>query len=147
MSRKPYIFIAAYLVLVKRGQTLLLRRYKTGWQDGKYSLVAGHVEEGEKVRRALCREAYEEAGIRIRPKDLRIVNVMQRFCPEGRIYIDFFFSAARWTGRVVNREPHKCDELRWFPLRRIPKNVLPYVRRVLTDLMPGRKRFCEFSSR
>jgi 8-oxo-dGTP diphosphatase len=146
MSRDPYIFIAAYLILVRKNRTLLLRRYQTGWQDGKYSLVAGHVEEGEKVREALCREAYEEAGIRLRPADLKMVNVMQRFCPEGRIYIDFFFSAERWKGEVRNKEPHKCDDLSWFPLRRIPKNTLPYVRKVLTGLMPKKRTFYEFRS-
>ena len=143
MLRKPSMYVAVYLILIKSGKTLLLRRYRTGWQDGKYSLVAGHVEDGEKLTEALCREAREEAGILVRPEDLTFVNVMQRFCAPGRVYLDFFFLARRWKGNVQNLEPGKCDELRWVPLKRLPRRTLPYIRRVLAALLPKRVGFCE----
>jgi hypothetical protein len=33
---------AAYLLLIKDGKVLLLRRSNTGWRDGEYTLPAGH---------------------------------------------------------------------------------------------------------
>jgi 8-oxo-dGTP pyrophosphatase MutT (NUDIX family) len=40
---------AVHLLLIKNDQILLLRRFNTGWQDGFYSLPAGHVDAGESV--------------------------------------------------------------------------------------------------
>jgi len=48
---------ASYLVLINdEEKVLLLRRYNTGFKDGMYSLVAGHVDEGENFTQALIRE-------------------------------------------------------------------------------------------
>jgi len=54
---------ASYLVLIEDNKILLQRRFNTGYEDGKYSLVAGHVDEGETFTEAIIREVKEEAGI------------------------------------------------------------------------------------
>lgn len=46
----------------KPEQLLFSRSQNTGFMDGKYSLVAGHVHTGESVVSAVIREAEEEAG-------------------------------------------------------------------------------------
>lgn len=117
---------AAYLILLKNSKILLLKRKNTGWMDGYYSLIAGHLEEGEKVAETMSREAEEEAGIRIEPSCLRVVHVMHR--KSNVEYIDFFLTADSWEGEIVNREPYKCEELAWFSLNNLPKNTVPHVR-------------------
>src|SRR4051794_37365184 len=127
--------IAVHLFLVRDDAILLLRRFNTGYEDGNYSVIAGHLDGGEEVITAAVREADEEAGIRIAPEDVTIAGVMHRRSDAERI--DFFVVATRWQGTIVNREPEKCDELAWFPLDELPMNVVPYVRQAIGNYRAG----------
>jgi 8-oxo-dGTP diphosphatase len=136
MSATPTRFTlpcAVHLFLLRHdGEVLLLRRANTGYEDGSYSVVAGHLDGGEEVVVATIREAREEAGIALDSADLTIVGVMHRRADDGE-RIDFFLTATRWSGAITNAEPHKCDELAWFPLDALPANVIPYVRHALDN--------------
>jgi len=120
---------AVHLFLIRGGRVLLLRRANTGYQDGNFSAVAGHLDGGEEVRIAAAREADEEVGVTIAPANLQVAGVMHRL--EGDERIDFFLTADRWQGEPRNDEPHKCAEIAWFPLGELPDNVVLYVRRAL----------------
>jgi 8-oxo-dGTP pyrophosphatase MutT (NUDIX family) len=126
---------AVHLFLMRGEEVLLLRRFNTGYEDGNYSVIAGHLDGDEEVVAATLREAHEEAGITISPDDLTVVGVMHRREADERI--DFFLAASRWAGAIANREPDKCDALSWFPLDHLPANVVPYVRRALDNYRRG----------
>lgn len=118
---------AVYLILMRDKKILLLRRKNTGFEDGNYSLIAGHVDENEGPISALVREAQEEANIRVDRNNLRLAHVMYRKKPEEE-RIDFFFVAETWEGEPQNMELEKCDDLSWFSLDHIPQNTIPYIR-------------------
>jgi ADP-ribose pyrophosphatase YjhB (NUDIX family) len=124
---------ASYLVLVKDGKILMLRRFNTGYEDGKYSLPAGHVDEGENFTQCVAREAKEEVGVDVKLEDLKVVHVMHRKSSEGEIgnRIDVFFTAEKWSGEIKNMEPEKCDDLSWFDLNNLPENAIAYVRKAI----------------
>lgn len=131
---------SVHLFLLRDDHVLLLRRFNTGYEDGNYSVVAGHLDGDEEVVDAIVREALEEAGIHIDRADLRVAGVMHRKSNDERV--DFFVAAERWQGEIRNLEPTKCDELAWFPLNDLPENTIPYVRRALALLGDG----CWFES-
>lgn len=120
---------SSYLLLIKNNKILLSRRFKTGYEDGNYSLPAGHVEKGETLREAAAREIMEEIGLAIKPEDLKLVHVMHR--KESDIRVDFFFTAKKWSGDPKNMEPNKCDDLRWYPLNELPETTIPYIRKAI----------------
>jgi 8-oxo-dGTP pyrophosphatase MutT (NUDIX family) len=129
---------AVHLFLVRDNQILLLRRYNTGYEDGNYSVIAGHLDGNEEVKAAMIREAREEAGIEIAPEDMDVVGVMHRKSRKAsNERIDFFLKASTWQGSITNIEPHKCDELAWFALDALPENTIPYVRRAITNYQQG----------
>lgn len=127
--------VAVHLFFLHNQQVLLLRRFNTGYEDGNYSVVAGHVDAGETVINAAIREANEEVGVTLTPQDIEVVHVMNRKSEDERI--DFFMAVKHWTGEITNKEPHKCDELSWFPMASLPDNIIPYVRSALESYQNG----------
>ena len=127
--------VAVHLLLVRDGKILMLRRYNTGYQDGNYSVVAGHIDGGEELKTAMIREASEEAGITISPSDLSVVGVLHLI--EDDEYVSFFLHASKYTGKVVNMEPDKCDDLTWSDIDDLPHNTIPYVRRAVQNYRNG----------
>ncbi len=101
---RPYA--AVYLIFVRDGKILMSRRANTGYQDGMYSLVAGHIDGNETLRTAAIREAKEEAGVEIKPENLELKIVMHRL--HDREYLDFFFAVKKWDGELKNMEPEIC---------------------------------------
>ena len=133
--------VAVHVLLVRGESVLMLRRANTGYEDGKYSVPAGHLDGGETVTAAAEREALEEVGAALQVRDLSFALVLHRKAEQERI--DFFFAATRWDGELFNREPGKCDELRWAPFGSLPENTVPYVRRGIEAYLAG-ERFVEF---
>ncbi len=128
--------VAVHVMLRRGDEVLLLKRANTGYEDGNYSVVGGHLDGGETVQRAAVREALEETGVLIAIEDVDVVGVMHRRS-SGEERIDFFVAVHRWQGAIENREPHKCAELAWHGFDRLPENVIPYVRQAFANYLRG----------
>ena len=135
MSERFRAKVAVHVFLVRDGSVLLLRRANTGYEDGNYSVPAGHLDGDESATSAAAREALEETGVVIDAATLKFVGVMHRKSNDERI--DFFFEATSWGGAVTNAEPEKCDELAWYTFEDLPSNVVPYVRRAIENYRAG----------
>lgn len=132
MSRNYFPFVVAvHLFLMRDGKILLLRRLQTGYEDGNYSVPAGHMDGEEKATSAMIREAREETGMVLKEDQLRMAQAMHRKSDRERI--DFFFEATAWQGEPKITEPDKCDDLRWFPIDELPENTIPYIRAAIEN--------------
>lgn len=121
--------VVAHVFLVRSGSLLLARRQGTGFKDGEYGPVGGHLDGGEPATAAAVRECREEIGVEIDPGDLRFIGVVHYSSPEGE-GVDFFFTCSRWAGEP--RPVADCDELRWCPPGDLPERTIPFVRRAIT---------------
>ncbi len=131
MNTRFKMIASGYLMLIRGGKILLSRRFQTGYEDGKYSLPAGHIEDKETLTDGTCREIKEEIGVEIQSSDLRLVHVMHR--KESDIRMDFFFTTNKKKITPKNLEPHKSDDVRWFPLTKLPKNTIPYIKAAIKN--------------
>jgi 8-oxo-dGTP pyrophosphatase MutT (NUDIX family) len=137
---------AAYVFLLRgtgAGTEVLLQlRSGTGYRDGHWAAAAaGHVEAGESVFEAACREAVEEVGVKIDPVDLEPLTAMHRTHRNDDPIderVDFFFGCRRWVGEPRLVEQAKAAGLGWFPLSALPDPVVPHERYVLEALRDDR---------
>ena len=143
MAHAPHTFIASYIVCRKDDSFLLQRRFQTGFNDGMYSLPAGHVEEGESFTQALYREIKEEIGITPDPLHTYVGHIMHRNSETERVYVDTYFVTEKWAGEITNCEPEKCDDLSWHSIDALPENTIPYVKAALENIVQG-KTYSEF---
>lgn len=138
---------AVYLVLRDGNHVLLSRRANTDYQDGTYSLVAGHLDGDETAKAALAREVKEEASINIDPSQLKLVHTAHRLSRGqiGQERVDFFFEIDKWSGEINNNEPEKCDDLSWHDIDKLPESIMPYIRLVLAAIVTG-KPYSEYET-
>jgi len=116
----------AHVLVHRNAEILFLKRRNTGYGDGCYSIVAGHIEPDEAAPDAAARELEEETGLSVTPDALRLVHVLQKFAASPRL--SFFFDLALPAGQQpLNREPDRCEALLWAPLSSPPTPLIPYV--------------------
>lgn len=125
--------LCVYLILRKGDQILLHLRKNTGYADGMYGMVSGHVEDGESAMNAMIREAGEEAGII--PLEIKPIHFLHS--KTNRLNMNIFFECTKWKGEIINKEPEKCEELKFFPLNKLPLNMQLYLKEVLREVAQG----------
>lgn len=120
---------ASLTILEKEGKILLIRRFATGFADGLYTLPSGKVDENESFTEAAIRETLEEVNVEIELTDLKSAHIMfERRDKEKENWIHHFFLVKKWHGEIKNMEPHKCDDIQWFYINKLPSNILPFVK-------------------
>ena len=126
--------VNAYLILKQQGQILLQLRKNTSYCDGMWSLVAGHVEDGEPATDGIIREAREEIGLSLHPTQIQVIHIMHR--KTNRLNVDIFFDCPSWHGEIQNCEPEKCAEMGFFDA--LPSNMVGYHVVALKQIAEGR---------
>lgn len=131
-----YRSIVDVYVLLRRadGHVLLMERANTGYADGLLCPPSGHLEDGESVTAGAIREAAEEVGVKLEEADLRFVHVVHHRNGDEEGRIGFFFTATRWAGEPINREPQKCARLLWADPTAPPANTVPYTAAALAQI-------------
>ncbi|MFV0626912.1 MAG: NUDIX domain-containing protein [Alphaproteobacteria bacterium] len=121
---------AVYIIFEKDGKFLLGQRQNTGYKDGYWAFVQGHIEEGETATHAAIREAKEDAGV-----DANLEFALVCLNQVHIHYTDYVFSCKEWHGEIKNMEAEKCAELKWFAPNELPDNsifqVKEYIRAYL----------------
>lgn len=128
--------VNAYLILEQNDKVLFHLRKNTGYCDGMWSLIAGHVEDNESAAEGMIREAREEIGLDLSPHQMQLVHIMHR--KTDRLNIDLFFHCSSWQGQILNLEPQKCEKLDFFSLNALPCNIVDYNAVALRHISEGR---------
>lgn len=101
------------------GEEVLLGLKKTGFGTGKVVGIGGHVEPGESVVQAICREVAEESSITVAALDLVPAGTVEFVFPAKPAW-DMFttvFLCRRFVGEAV--ESSEIAPI-WYPVDQLP---------------------------
>lgn len=102
----------------------------------KYGFPGGHIESGEPAIFTAIREIFEESGIMLQPKNLKMVHVLNisKGPRDNRTY--FYYISEIWDGM-----PQSTDAKRylteWVDILNLPEKVDPYTKQVMRCIREG----------
>jgi 8-oxo-dGTP pyrophosphatase MutT (NUDIX family) len=138
MTEKVKTNVPVFLFLIDdKNRVYLQRRYQTGFLDGYYEPPAGGLHDKEFPQAAACREAKEEAGVIVDPRDVELFHAFLNFNTETNPFLGLFFRTRKWQGAPVITEPDLCDDANFYTLDQLPEKVIPQVRDALDHLLSG----------
>ena len=126
--------LAVNLVVSKDDKVLLMRRYNTGWNDGMYALMGGHVEDSENIFDTAVREAKEELGIIVNAENLKPLFSMQ-VSPD---HVYFYFGCSEFENEPKIMEPDQCDDLQYFDTKHLPDNLIEADKKALEEIFKNK---------
>lgn len=97
--------------------------------------MGGHLDGNEEIISAAIREIKEEIGADIRSEDLTLKTICHS--NKGKEYLQFYFECCKWTGKIENKEPHKCKSLEWHEWNNIPENTCSYIKEAIEKINAG----------
>ncbi|MEU9024084.1 NUDIX domain-containing protein [Actinomadura sp. NPDC048394] len=121
------------------GRVLLgLRHPDSAFGGGMHHFLAGHCER-ESALACLVREAEEEAGLSIDPRDAEFVHAVHLLdAPGVQPRLQLVFRVRRWGGEPEVREPDRCLSWGWWDPRELPARTVPYTRAAIAAVAEGR---------
>lgn len=120
VKKQPQVGVGA-LLLNDRQEVLLVLRKKAP-DPHCWSLPGGKVEWLETIEQATIREIKEEVNLDIQLE--KLICVTNHLLPEEDVhFICPTFSATIVAGEIVNNEPKKLADIRWFSLADLPDNL------------------------
>ncbi len=127
------VHITVQLLLIQNDQILLMKRKNTGYEDGKYGSIGGHLEKNEDFQSSLLREVKEEININLKKEDLKFICMIHKKGITDN-YVNIFFTCSEYSGNIKNNEINKCAELKWFKLNDLPPNIIEIEKKAIQNL-------------
>jgi 8-oxo-dGTP diphosphatase len=126
------------LILNKKGEALLMKRGKKSSNEvGYWTQPGGTIEFGEKAIAGLKREIKEELDINV---DIwgYLPHVDHIIKKENQHWVAIIYLAYIKSGTPKIMEPYKCDEIKWFDLKRLPKKLTKSTSDPIKHYLSGR---------
>lgn len=120
-----YIGIAvAFFCHDGKGNVLMSKRSENARDEhGKWDIGAGGIELGQTVEETLAKEIKEEYCAEIiKAEFMGYRTVFREHNSQKTHWIMFDFKVQIDPAQAKNGEPHKFDDLRWFPSNAMPQS-------------------------
>jgi len=133
MEKIPKIGVG---VIIRKGNKVLLGQRKNAHGTGAWCPPGGHLEFMETIDDCARRETNEESGLVI-TNIQKPVFTEDFFKEEEKHYITMLVTTDWESGEPELREPHKCEEWRWFTWDKLPTPLfLPMQNHIVAGYNP-----------
>lgn len=114
----PILGVGVFVINAK-AEVLLGKRINTERGAGQYQIFGGHLEDFESVVAACHRELMEEVGIDVTLDNLHkiIFTDIKDLTTNERYVTFYYYTQVPNDIKFVNKEPDKCEDLKWVPIR------------------------------
>ena len=102
------------MAINENGEVLLMRRFNTGYQDGKFEFPSGHIENNENSLDGTKRELKEESDLDVELDDLDYLGVVDNNTKGN--HFNMLYKTTKFSGVAKVMEPKECDRLEWVSL-------------------------------
>jgi 8-oxo-dGTP pyrophosphatase MutT (NUDIX family) len=141
LKRRFRTILTARLLLEYREHFLFLQQ--TPRNGGGFTLPGGKIEGEEFTKEALIREVFEEVGIVVSSKNLKLIHVTHRKIDSVVEIIFFFHCRQNWLGEPTVKEPEKFQNAVWLPMDEPPAKLTSVLTHSLEAWKSG-KLFSQF---
>lgn len=113
LAQGQYMLYALALIEDKAGRILITKRALTKkWAPGSWEIPGGGAHTGETTVDTVCREAFEETGIKVNPEDVRVLYSYRNDDPNGdNYYNDIFLCSADFTLEDVKTQEEEVIDV------------------------------------
>jgi 8-oxo-dGTP diphosphatase len=126
------------LILNEKNEALLIKRGKKSSNEiGYWTQPGGTIEFGEKAIEGLRREIREELDVTVDVWGY-LPHVDHIIKKENQHWVAIIYLARIKLGVPKIMEPHKCDEIKWFNLKKLPKKLTKSTSEPIKNYLAGK---------
>ncbi len=136
---KDYIGIGGGVLIFNKNKQVLLQKrgVKSKNEVGQWSKPGGEIDFGETATDAMKREILEETNLEIEiwgylPHTDHIIK------KDKQHWVAINYLANSKSEDFENMEPHKCEEMKWFDLDKLPKEIVQNTKESVENYLKGR---------
>ncbi len=144
MTFAPKVGVGVGVALIKDGKVLLGHRHEDPEKadsllhgEGTWTVPGGKLDFGEVIAEGACREALEETGIKLDPKNLKLVSVGNERVHDAH-FVTIGFSCEEFSGEPKVMEPDEITEWKWFDLEDLPSPMFLPTEKMIRNCLERR---------
>jgi 8-oxo-dGTP diphosphatase len=100
--------------------------------EGTWTMPGGKPNFKEKLEAAAQREVFEETGIKINKKKLKIISVEDDIVKDAH-FVTIGFLCKNFKGKQKVKEPDEITEWKWFKLNDLPTPIFFPSRKIIKN--------------
>jgi len=144
MSTSKKIGVGFGVMILRDGKVLLGQRHEDPEKadselhgEGTWTMPGGKLDFGESFEEAAIREVEEETGLKISPKDLKLISLTNDIVTDAH-FVTIGFLCEKVTGKPEVMEPDEITKWDWFVLDKLPKPIYSPSEKVIENYQKGK---------